>query len=128
MDLSTTPDIYSPVVDNNGNYVDFVVPFKNGLFCPCGSRQNKLYENSSKFHAHIKTKCHQKWLEQLNHNKANFYVENIKNKELIENQKKIIQNLENQLHVKSLTIDYLTQQLANHQTKQPVGNLLDMDD
>jgi len=36
----------------------------------------------------------------LNENKANFYVEAIKNKEMIENQQKIIIQLENQLQKK----------------------------
>ena len=84
MEISLTPDIYSPIVDDNGDYVDKIPVIKHGLSCLCGSRKDKIYENSSKFSTHIKTKCHQKWIEHLNQNKANYYVEMLKNKELIE--------------------------------------------
>ena len=112
MEISLTPDIYAPIVDDNGNYVDKIPFIKHGLSCLCGSRKDKIYENSSKFSTHIKTKCHQKWLDYLNQNKANYYVEVLKSKEIIENQQRIIQQLENQLQSKNLTIDYLTEQLT----------------
>ena len=119
MDITVTPDIYTPSVDNHGNYIDNIPKIINGLFCPCGSRKDKIYENTTKFTIHTKSKSHQKWLINLNQNKANYYVDMLKNKELVENQQKIIAQLENQLHKKSLTIDYLTEQLrikTTHQT------------
>lgn len=119
MDLSITPDIYTPSVDANGNYIDNIPIIKNGLFCPCGSRKDKTYENATKFSIHTKSKSHQKWLMILNQNKANYYVEMLKNKDLVENQQKIITQLENQLQKKTLTIDYLTDQLTN-KTRQQV--------
>lgn len=122
MDITLTPDIYTPSVDENGNYIDIIPIIKNGLFCPCGSRKDKTYENSSKFSAHIKTKIHQKWLLVLNQNKANYYIEMIKNKEIIENQQKIIAQLEHNLQKKILTIDYLTEQLT-HKTNQQISNI-----
>jgi predicted RNase H-like nuclease (RuvC/YqgF family) len=122
MDITLTPDIYTPSVDENGNYIDMIPFIKNGLFCPCGSRKDKTYENSSKFSAHIKTKIHQKWLLVLNQNKANYYIEMIKNKEIIENQQKIIAQLEHNLQKKKLTIDYLTEQLTN-KTNQQISNV-----
>jgi hypothetical protein len=122
MDITLTPDIYTPSVDENGNYIDMIPFIKNGLFCPCGSRKDKTYENSSKFSAHIKTKIHQKWLLVLNQNKANYYIEMIKNKEIIENQQKIIAQLEHNLQKKTLTIDYLTEQLTN-KTNQQISNV-----
>jgi hypothetical protein len=114
MDITLTPDTYVPSVDDKGNYIDNVPIIKNGLICPCGSRKDKAYEDTSKFSAHTKTKCHQKWLVGLNQNRANFYVEMLKNKEILESQQKIIAQLENQLHNKILTIDYLTQQLTRN--------------
>jgi hypothetical protein len=127
MDISTTPDTYTPSVDNNGNYIDNTPIIKNGMYCHCGSRKDKIYENASKFSTHIKSKCHQKWLLNLNQNKANYYIEMLKNKEIIENQQKIIVQLENQLQKKTLTIDYLTEQLMN-KIKQPeiITDLLDI--
>ena len=118
MDITITPDTYTPSVNSEGNYVDNIPIIKNGLYCPCGSRKDKTYENVSKFATHIKSKTHQKWLTNLNQNKANYYVEMLTNKELVENQKKIISQLEKQLYKKTLTIDYLTEQLTT-KTIQP---------
>lgn len=111
MDLTLTPDTYVPIL-NNGNYVDKVPNIQNGIYCPCGSRHNKVY-NHQTFTSHIRTKYHQKWLQEMNENKANHYVEMLKYKELVENQKIIIKKMETQLQTKILTIDYLTQQLYN---------------
>lgn len=131
MDITTTPDMYTPSVDNNGNYVDHIPVIKHGLFCPCGSRKDKIYENASKFSSHIKSKIHQKWLIILNDNKANYYMESLKYKEITENQQKIITRFEQQLQQKSLTIDYLTEQLVRNKnipqnTNSDLLNLLDL--
>lgn len=131
MDITTTPDMYTPSVDNNGNYVDHIPVIKHGLFCPCGSRKDKIYENASKFSSHIKSKIHQKWLIILNDNKANYYMESLKYKEITENQQKIITRFEQQLQQKSLTIDYLTEQLVRNKnipqnTNTDLLNLLDL--
>ena len=126
MEISLTPDIYAPIVDDNGNYVDKIPFIKRGIYCLCGSRKDKIYENSSKFSTHIKTKCHQKWLDHLNQNKANYYVEVLKSKEIIENQQRIIQQLDNRLQDKDITINYLTKQLTkNINSKTPSIDLLD---
>jgi len=138
MELVVEPDIYSPSINDNGLYVDKVPPFnyiKKGLMCPCGSRKDKLYESHSVFVSHTKTKTHQKWLEMLNLNKANFYVDLEKAKEVISNQRLIIAKLEKDVNNKIMTIDYLTQQL--HKTQVSVSasatstataiNLLDFD-
>jgi hypothetical protein len=125
MDISTTPDMYTPSVDDAGNYVDNIPPIKHGLFCPCGSRKDKAYETTAKFASHIKSKVHQKWLISLNLNKANYYVEVLKLQELVDNQQKIIQKLETNMHSKLATIDYLTKQLTAKPSHHYV-NLLDI--
>jgi hypothetical protein len=138
MELVVEPDIYSPSINDNGLYIDKVPPFnyiKKGLSCPCGSRKDKIYETHSVFVAHTKTKTHQKWLEMLNTNKANFYVDLEKAKEVISNQRLIIAKLEKDVSNKIMTIDYLTQQLHNTQVSNNVSdtafasaiNLLDFD-
>ena len=130
MELVVEPDIYSPSINDNGLYFDKVPPFnyiKKGLMCPCGSRKDKLYESHSVFVSHTKTKTHQKWLEMLNLNKANFYVELEKSKEVISNQRLIIAKLENDVNNKIMTIDYLTQQLHKTQVSASAINLLDFD-
>jgi ABC-type phosphate transport system auxiliary subunit len=127
MDITITPDTYTPSVDGAGNYIDNIPIIKNGLFCPCGSRKDKTYENTTKFAIHIKSKSHQKWLQILNQNRANYYVEMLKYKELVENQQKIITQLENHLQKKTLTIDYLTEQLTSKTSQQVFSiDLLDI--
>ena len=129
MDLIVEPDIYSPSVDNNGNYINKIPSFtnlKNGLRCPCGTRKDKCYESASNFSTHIKTKKHIKWLSDVNLNRANYFVENVNLKETITSQKLIISRMEKDLQNKSLTIDYLTSQIYK-QGSSCVDNLLDFD-
>lgn len=137
-DLVLEPDIYCPSVDDSGNYIDRIPSFhimKKGVLCPCGSRKDKVYETHTVFSAHIKTKIHQKWLESLNLNKANYYVENENLKNTIYNQRLIIAKLERDLNNRVMTIDYLTQQLNKNNTNNTNStnstnnnvNLLDFD-
>jgi hypothetical protein len=115
MELVTQADVYSPIVDENGNYTDKIPFFGNlqhGIKCPCGSRKEKAYETHTIFSQHTKTKSHQKWLQTLNTNKANYYVECEKLQTIVRQQQLIIARLEKQVQSKSLTIDFLTQQLV----------------
>jgi len=78
---------------------------------------------------HIKTKNHQKWLSNLNLNKVNYYIENEKLQETIQNQRLIIAKLEKDINTKNMTIDYLSQQLntnTNNKNLVTVMNLLDL--
>jgi hypothetical protein len=133
MELATEPDIYAPSIDDIGNYIDKIPSFnnlKNGLRCPCGSRKDKAYETHSTFSTHIKTKFHQKWLNNLNVNKANYYIENEELKNTIQNQRMMIAKLDKDLQNKNLTIDYLTQQLVKYtknNNSEMVNNLLSFD-
>lgn len=113
MSLVVDPDIYCPSLDEMGNYIDVIPSIQHGLRCPCGSRKDKTYDTHSMFATHIKTKTHQKWLSTVNLNKFNHYVENERLKETVQNQRLIIAKLDKDLQHKSMTIDYLTQQLYN---------------
>ena len=62
--------------------------------------------------AHIKTKTHEKWLQDLNTNKANFYIENQKLKDIVHSQKIMIGKMELELSSKNMTIAYLTQEVT----------------
>jgi hypothetical protein len=117
MELVTEPDLYMPSIDNIGNYIDKIPSFNNlkhGIRCPCGSRKDKTYDTHGVFSTHIKTKTHQKWLNNLNLNKANYYIENENLKTTLHNQRLIIAKLEKEIQNKIMTIDYLTQQLVNN--------------
>jgi hypothetical protein len=67
------------------------------------------------------------WLQQLNNNKANYYAKLIKAEEIIEQQKLLLVKLENQIQTKSLTIDFLTNQLVNNTANNQSIDLLDID-
>ena len=128
MELVTEPDLYSPSINDIGNYVDKIPSFNNikhGLRCPCGSRKDKTYDTHSIFASHIKTKKHQSWLVDLNLNKTNFYLENISLKNTITNQQLIIAKMENDINNRTMTIDYLTKQIVSNSTA--VNDLLDFD-
>ena len=131
MDIAVTPDMYAPGVDINGDYVDSIPNFSHGYMCPCNVRKHKVYETKSKFTVHCKSKCHQKWLQSLNHNKSNYYVELIKMKELVENQRKIIAQLEESISKKIMTIDYLTEEVLKMKRERQCShesiNLIDLD-
>lgn len=126
MEVVAEPEWYSPSVDDNGKYVDNIPLIRHGLRCPCGSRRDKIYDART-FPAHIKTKCHQKWLECVNKNRANYYVENEKLRETIQNQRLIIAKMEKEIQSKSLTIDYLTKQLQRSEMTAGAENLLEFD-
>jgi hypothetical protein len=100
MDISLTSDIYTPSVDDKGNYN--IPPINDGLKCPCGSRKDVMIETKGKFSVHCKSSVHQKWLAIINQNKANHYTEMLKLKEIVESQQKIIaeQQLKIDLHKK----------------------------
>jgi hypothetical protein len=127
MELFLTPDTYAPSLDEHGRYADVVPHIRHGIKCVCGTRHDKTYTHST-FSAHIKTKAHQKWLASMNLNRGNHYAELTKCRDLVIAQKSIIAKLETQLHVKSLTIDYLTEQLSALKSPPPMTNsLLDIE-
>jgi hypothetical protein len=119
MDISCEAEIYAPAVDESGKYVDSIPPnCRYGIRCPCSSRRDKIYENNKAFSNHLRTKMHVKWLEELNNNRSNYFVENIRLQETIKNQQQIIAKLEIEIKNKILTIDYLTNILLSKEKKE----------
>jgi nucleoside 2-deoxyribosyltransferase len=121
MELVTEPDVYSPSIDDNGNYIDKIPSFNtnalaNGLRCPCGTRKDKVYLSGPLFAAHCKTKTHEKWVQDLNTNKSNFFTENQKLSEIVHAQKIMIGKMELELASKTMTINYLTHELTKIMT------------
>ena len=117
MTLATEPDVYTPNIDENGNYSDKIPSFNtpalaNGLRCPCGTRKDKVYLSSQLFAAHCKSKTHEKWIQDLNTNKSNFFTENQKLRDTVYAQKVMIGKLELELSSKNMTINYLTQEVT----------------
>ena len=123
MELVVEPDVYTPNIDENGNYVDKIpiLSKTEGIHCPC-SRKDKIYN----FSQHMKTKCHQNWLKTINLNKTNYFMENMELRNTVLNQKLIIARMEKEINAKMIIIDCLTQQLVKELPKM-VDNLLDFD-
>ena len=125
MDLALTPETYSPAMDELGNYVDNIPPIRHGIYCPCGGRKDKVYESRQSFVTHTKTKCHQKWLDDLSRNKHNYFEEVQELKHTVQNQRLIIARLERDVSTKIMTIDILTRQLSA-QSETITADLLDL--
>lgn len=127
MELVIDSDVYAPTLSDSGKYEDCMPSFGgniSGYYCSCGARKDKVYSSNSVMTAHFKTKTHQKWIEVLNLNRANHFVENQKMKETISSQRIIIAKLEKNNSSKDETIAYLTRQIAVQQTAF-VDNLMD---
>ena len=101
MDLMLTPDTYEPSMDDSGIIIDKIPSWSclkgKGLLCSCGSRKNKVYETSALFTSHIRSQTHKKWIEGLNANKKNFYMENIQMKKIIQELRQILNNYEKEI-------------------------------
>jgi len=130
MDLTIESDIYEPCMNDDSNYSDYVPPsskFKYGLRCPCGTRKEHVFDSRQSFCGHIKTKTHQKWLLDLNANKMNFFTENIKSTEIINNQKLIIARLQRENDENIKLIAHLTKKIAIKENANIVVDLLTFD-
>ena len=127
MEIAIEPEMYCPNVGEDGSYIDQVpssVICKRGIQCPCGSRKEKVYDSSTSFSAHMKTKIHQKWLSILNLNKANYYTECVKLQDLVKNQQLIIGRLENTIRANTTAIEILSNEIDKLRSPPPVELLI----
>lgn len=131
MEILATPDVYQPSMDNNGNYVDKIPSFmflNNGLRCPCGNHDG--YKTAALFRSHIKTVRHAMWLEQINQNKHNIYVEYENLRLVVEQQRKQLIEKELVIREKENTIRALTvivNEKIEKQLSSTVENLMFLD-
>jgi hypothetical protein len=122
MELVIEPEIYAPSIDETGKYIDKLPAFfKHGIQCPCGARKEKVYESKPKLKEHLKTKVHQKWIDDMNANRSNHYIESTQLKETVKNQQIIIAQLTRQLDAKTKEIELLKS------PREPVIDLLTFD-
>jgi hypothetical protein len=127
MDLAIESDIYEPSIDKIGNYIDYLPTsnkFKNGLRCHCGTRNEHIFDNRNGFSVHIRTKTHQKWLSNLNCNKLNYFTENIKLSDTVNNQKLIIAKLQRENDENIKLIAHLTKKIEFKENNNIVSDLL----
>lgn len=95
--LSLTPDLYSPIRNDDGEFEDSLrgYKFQVGLRCGCGSKN--VFQKRQGFMTHIQSKQHKDWISEMNRNAANYYNECVELRELTNSQKQIIARLENEL-------------------------------
>ena len=130
MDLALDSDIYEPIMDEKGNYMDYLPPsnkFQNGLRCACGSRKEHVFDSRPSFASHTKTKTHQKWLTDLNNNKMNYFSENIKLNETITTQKIVIAKLQRENDEYAKLIAHLTKKMEIKEHSYMVTDLISFD-
>ena len=118
--LSLTPDVYSPVRNDAGEYEDSLRGYKfhSGLRCGCGAKT--VFTKRANFMTHIQSKHHKEWIQEMNSNTSNYYTECMELKELMNNQKLIIARLETEhsvlvskLAAKDAVILRLAEKIAN---------------
>jgi hypothetical protein len=114
MDLTIESEFYEPSIDELGNYIDYLPSaskLKNGIRCPCGTRKEHIFDSRQSFSGHVKTKTHIKWLNDINMNKMNYFTENIKLNEIINNQKLIIAKFQRENEDNLKLIAHLTKKI-----------------
>lgn len=130
MEIVLDPEIYSPVICDDGSYMDMCPAFiKNGIRCPCGSRTEHVYDSKTKFKQHIISIKHKKWIEILNREKQNHYKENIELTDNNKHQREIIATLQKEIIRLQILTQYLESRIS-FSTKESihiVDNLLDLD-
>ena len=128
MDIALQPEVYKPSLDNNGNYIDSLLSFnlEMGIVCPCMPGKDRVFKNKTKFNYHKKTQTHQRWLEKINTEKNNLFVENIKLKELVETQKKLLAQFDIEIMKKNAIIEFLSSKTKSGELKHETINLIDI--
>lgn len=114
--IATQPDIYSPIINTNGDYVD-KIPSQSafsvsGIKCPCSVKKNMVYWTRAQFTSHVKTKTHQNWLCELSLSNMNYYSRVQDMEKTIKEQKIMIAKLERDVRNRDITIFTLTQQIS----------------
>lgn len=124
-DLVTEPDTYSPSISEDGKYIDVVPPFSGhtqGMKCPCNSR---FFNTRQAFITHTKTIIHKRWLETHNANRLNYLQELEQAKQLIQQQRIIIAQLEREKNDLRRTIHILSVPIST--SIESSRDLLDFD-
>lgn len=104
--IAVQPDTYTPMVDDEGNYVDKVP--SNGVFattgirCPCSTRRDKVYNTKSSFTTHTKSQGHQAWLKEMSSTKTDYRTIAQEQEEIIKAQKIMIAQMERAHTAKNL--------------------------
>jgi hypothetical protein len=128
-DISLIPDTYEATINEYGFFCDEIPCYdvlSKGIKCRCDSK-NTIFKIASKLKIHFNSVKHREWLNNLNKNRNNIIVDNIKNSELIINQRLIIANLEKEIIKKDVIIQFLTSELKKNPSSSREINAIDED-
>jgi len=123
--LVTEPDTYSPSISDDGKYIDMIPTFSGrtqGMRCPCN---NHSFTARQAFVTHTKTAIHKRWLETHNANRLNYLQELEQARQLIQQQRIIIAQLEREKNDLRRTIHILS--MPTSIPAETSSNLLDFD-
>jgi hypothetical protein len=134
MEIIAEPDVYAPILDANGVFVDDKhVNFNrlsNGIRCPCSNRKH-IHVSASALKTHFGTAMHKRWLEQYNANSNNSEAEVAQLRAELTDAKRLIAQKDliisqKDRHIRSL-VDTIRLMSTNTTTEEPEEDLLDFD-
>lgn len=112
MDLfNYTSDVYHPTTDSDGNYVDSYVNLNHFSKCGCGS---STPFTAKTFKTHFTTERHKKWLDYLNHERANHYSELTKYKKLNKQQQMVIQQQQDMITTNDIKLEQYSKKVFEY--------------
>jgi len=121
LEMEFEPIYYEPILNQDGFYIDCLdeyrdeYTFVNGITCRCGSKKDHIImKNVNSLRQHMKSKKHQKWLEEINCNLPNYYQECIRLREQINALQQNNQHLTYLLQQKDYHIHYLENMNINY--------------
>lgn len=81
-----------------------IFDFTKGVICPCTT--GRTFHKKGSFHTHQKCKRHICWIQHLNDNATNFYLQTIEQESVIRCQQLLLAKLDVQLKQKGTIIEY----------------------
>ena len=123
-ETALTPDIYIPIIGENGKYCDsksINIP-DVGLKCGCSS--TKVFLSTTSIRAHFKRNIHIRWLRELDKEDKNHFKDLQQSKQVIKQCRK--QLAESQITVSELQVVISNLTVENQQLKK-VTNLFELD-
>lgn len=115
-DLALQSELYSPSINDNGEYIDKLPPkshFLLGMRCPCGARSGHVYSAASNFQTHMQSVAHKRWLTALNQNRHNHLRDKVELEALVKEQRCIIARLETQVQQQNTRISNLYRTISD---------------
>ena len=112
MEITTNPETYTPYIDlETQAYSDHnIINIKYGMVCPC--TPTKVFYKREQFSSHKKTKKHRLWIDHLNANANNFYVQCLEHDKTIKTQQMLLAQADIKSKQDETIIKYLEQKMV----------------